>query len=212
MVTCVPSLTALAPGWNVTAMDDAAKYRWIAQNILPIEREVRSWLRARMRSLNAPDIDDVIQESYARLWTVEFAAITNPRAYFYQVARNLVLQRARRARVVPMELMGEIGDLGVISDEPGAERGLSARQELDRLMIVVSRLPPQCRRAFELRKFDGLSQREVAERMGVSEGTIEKHLAKALAFVLQETARSQVGPHERVAKTQSKHGAGHGDD
>jgi RNA polymerase sigma factor (sigma-70 family) len=193
-------------------MDEGAKHRWIAHNILPIEREVRSWLRTRTRSLSAPDIDDVIQEAYARLWTAEFAAITNPRAYFYQVARNLVHQRLRRARVVPMELMGEIDELGVISDEPGAERGLSARQELDRLISVVSRLPTQCRRAFELRKFDGLSQREVAQRMGVSEGTVEKHLAKALAFVLQETARPQERPHERVAKTPSKRGGGHGDD
>lgn len=193
-------------------MDESAKHRWIAQNILPVEREVRSWLRLRMRSLGAADIDDVIQESYARLWTVELAAVANPRAYFYQIVRNLVHQRARRARVVPMELMGEIGDLGVISDEPGPERDLSARQELERLMSIVNRLPPQCRKAFELRKFEGLSQREVAQRMGVSESTIEKHLTKALAFVLTETARAEVRVHDRVAKPQPKRDGGHGDD
>jgi RNA polymerase sigma-70 factor (ECF subfamily) len=193
-------------------MDESAKHRWIAQNILPIEREVRSWLRLRMRSLGGADIDDVIQEAYARLWTAELAAITNPRAYFYQITRNLVLQRARHARVVPMELMGEIGDLGVISDEPGPERDLSARQELDRLMSIVSRLPPQCRKAFELRKFEGLSQREVAQRMGVSEGTVEKHLAKALTFVLTETARADERAHDRVARSQAKREGGHGDD
>jgi RNA polymerase sigma factor (sigma-70 family) len=212
MVTADRGLTVAVGRCDHRVVDEGAKHRWVAHNILPIEREVRSWLRLRMRSLSAADIDDVIQESYARLWTLELSAIANPRAYFYQIARNLVHQRLRRARVVPMELMGEIDDLGVISDEPGPERGLSARQELDRLMSVVARLPPQCRRAFELRKFDGLSQREVAQRMGVSEGTVEKHLAKALAFVLQEIARLEERPHERVAKTKSKHGDGHGND
>jgi RNA polymerase sigma factor (sigma-70 family) len=169
-------------------MNDAAKYRWIAQNILALEGEVRNWLRAHVRSLGPADIDDIVQEAYAKLWTAELAAIVNPRAYFYRVVRNLVHMRARRARVVSMELMGEIDQLGIISDEPGPDRRFSARQELERLKAIVAELSPQCRKAFELRRFEGLSQRDVAQRMGVSEGTVEKHLAKALARILKATA------------------------
>lgn len=192
-------------------MDEAAKYRWIAQHILPLEAEVRLWLRAHMRSLTIADIDDLIQESYVRLWPAEFATIMNPRAYLYRTLRNLVYERARHARVVPMELMGEIDDLGVISDEPGAERRLSARQELDRLKRIVAELPPQCRKAFELRKFENLSQREIAARMGVSEGTVEKHLAKALSRLLEARAEGEGTAHDRAWKAQPKRNA-HGDD
>jgi RNA polymerase sigma-70 factor (ECF subfamily) len=194
------------------AMDEAAKYRWIGAHILPLEGEVRLWLRAHVRSLSAADIDDVIQESYARLWPAEFATIASPRAYFYRVVRNLVHELARHARVVPMELMGEIDALGVISDEPGPERRLSARQELDRLKSIVAELPPQCRKAFELRKFEGLSQRAIAARMGVSESTVEKHLAKALARLLEARAAGEGAAHDRASKPRRDRGSGHGED
>ena len=51
---------------------------------------------------------------------------------------------------------------------------------------VLSMLPPKCRQAFELRKFDGLSQREIAARMGISQSTVEKHLIKALRWVMSQ--------------------------
>jgi DNA-directed RNA polymerase specialized sigma24 family protein len=73
---------------------------------------------------------------------------------------------------------------------------------------VIARLPAQCRRAFELRTFDGLSQREIANAMGISEKTVEKHLAKALVRVMsgmEEASRamgtrfsaSKAGRHDR---------------
>lgn len=184
-------------------MNESAKYRWIAQNVLPLESEIRGWLRLHVRSLSAADVDDLVQEAYARMWGAEFTAIANPRAYFYGVIRNQLRQGARRARVVKMELMGEIDDLGIISDEPGPERRLSARQELERLKSIVAELSPQCRKAFELRKFEGLSQRDVAARMGVTESTVEKHLAKALTTILEATA-GQAGDVGRDGAAQKK--------
>lgn len=165
-------------------MNDAAKDRWIASNILPHEAEVRAWLVRHVRTLSAADVDDLIQESYARLWTSDLSSIDNSRAYFFSVIRNLVFEQARRARIVPMERMGEIESLRIISEAPGPEQSVGARQELERLRAVLADLPPQCRRTFELRKFNGLSIRETAAEMGVSEGTVEKHLTKAFARIL----------------------------
>lgn len=169
-----------APG-----MEGNERLRWIAGHILPLEPELRGWLRAHARTLNAADVDDLIQEAYARLWTAELQAVRQPRAYFYVVVRNLLAERARRARIVPMERMGEMEALRILSDEPGPERRVSARQELERLLRAVGELPAQCRRAFELCKFDGLSQRQIAAAMGIAEKTVEKHLAKALMRVGQ---------------------------
>ncbi len=165
--------------------NDTTRLRWIATHILPLEHEVRGWLAAHARSLSQSDIDDVIQEAYARIWKTGCERITEPRAYLYTTVRNLLAEQARRARVVPMERMGEIDSLRIISDEPGPERRESARQELVRLMAAVAELPPQCRQAFELRKFKELSQREIAAAMGIAEKTVEKHLAKALTRITQ---------------------------
>lgn len=167
-------------------MDFLARKRWIASHILPLEAQARRWLTQHVRSLSVSDADDLIQESYYRIWTTaDLGAIQAPAAYLYVVLRNLLLQQSRHAKIVPMERMGEIDELSIPSDEPGPDRKISARQELERLSRIVDALPDQCRRVFELRKVHGLSQREVAGQLGISERTVEKHLAKALGRVMQ---------------------------
>ncbi len=194
-------------------MDTAARHRWIAAHILPHEAEVRGWLRRHVGTLSAADIDDLIQEAYARIWPAKFAAITQGRAYFFTTVRHLVQEQARRARIVPMERLGEIDALRIISEEPEPERKVGARQELGRLRDIVADLPAQCRRAFELRKFEELSQRAIAERMGISEKTVENHLTRALARVLDALA---AGPGEqgraREAPGTRANDANHGND
>ena len=165
-------------------MDDLARHHWLATHILPLERQARRWLSRHVRSLSKADADDLLQESYSRLWGAEIGTVSNPRAYFYMSLRNLLLERARHSKVVPMERMGEIEQLRIPSEEPGPERRIAARQELERLHALVSLLPTQCRRVFELRKLEGLSQQEVAAVLGISERTVEKHLAKALSRIL----------------------------
>ena len=165
-------------------MDDPSRHRWVATYILPHEGEVRGWLRRHVRTLNGHDVDDLMQEAYARLWTAEYSKITNGRSYLFAVIRNLLLEQARHARIVPMERLGEIEALLIPSEEPGPDRRVNARQELERLERIVAGLPEQCRRAFQLKKFQNLSQREIALEMDISEKTVEKHLAVALDRVL----------------------------
>jgi RNA polymerase sigma factor (sigma-70 family) len=166
-------------------MDEQARCDWIGAHILPHEGEVRGWLRRCVSTLPSEDVDDVLQEAYARIWSgsTDFRQIRNGRAYFFTVVRNLLSEQARRACVVPMERLGEIESSYIISNEPGPERQSSARQALERVLRIIAELPPRCRRAFELQKFGGLSQREIARNMKISEKTVELHLAKALARV-----------------------------
>lgn len=167
------------------ALDDYARDQWIATHILPHEGEVRAWVRRHVHGLVASDVDDLVQDAYARLWTVDFRRIANGRSYLFAVIRNLLLEQSRRARIVPMERIGEVEALRIPSEEPGPDRRVSARQELDRLERVVARLPKRCRRAFELQKFQGFSQREIASRMSITEKTVERHLALALSRVTE---------------------------
>jgi RNA polymerase sigma factor (sigma-70 family) len=164
-------------------MGDLARYRWIAANILPHEPELRGWLRRRLGGFYENDVDDLVQEAFSRIWGADFAFIRNGRAYLFATVRHLLGEYARRSRIVPIELLGEIDSLSLISEEPGPERLVGARQELDRLQTIVALLPPQCRRVFELRKFEGLSHREVAEEMRLNEKTVENHLTRALARI-----------------------------
>ncbi|MBL8272154.1 RNA polymerase sigma factor [Steroidobacter sp.] len=178
-------------------MIDRTRRKWVATQILPHEAEVRGWLRRHLHSLRSHDIDDLIQETYARLLAADIASVANGRSYVFSVVRHLLHRQLRRARIVPMERLGEIDALRLPSDELSPERKVSARQELERLERIVYAMPTQARRAFQLQKFHGLTQRQIAEEMHISEKTVEKHLAVALSRVLagfvEETSTGSAG-------------------
>jgi RNA polymerase sigma-70 factor (ECF subfamily) len=157
---------------------------WVAACILPHEAELRRWLRRHVHTVGSGDTDDLIQETYSRLRLVDFERVANGRRYLFTVARTLLVEQARRARIAPMERMDEIEALRIPSEEPSPEHNVGARQDLERFEQIVASLPEQCRCAFTLQKLRGLSQREIAAVMNITEKTVEKHLATALAHVL----------------------------
>jgi RNA polymerase sigma-70 factor (ECF subfamily) len=160
-------------------LDDENRYRWLATHVFPCEGEVRLWLQKHVRTLRTTDHDDVIQEAYARMWEVDPTRIANARGYFYTIVRNLLLEHARRARIVPMERMTEIEALRLVSDDPGPEQRVTARQELENLCQIIASLPAKCRKIFKLRSFEGYSRRQIAQQLGISERTVETHLYRA---------------------------------
>lgn len=164
-------------------MENLSHYRWITAHILPHEPELRGWLRQRLGPFVMNDIDDVVQEVFARILMADFSRVRNGRAYLFATARHLLGEYARRGGIVRIELLAEIDSLNLVSDEPGPELRVSAWQELAMLQAIVAALPVQCRRVFELLKFEGLSHREVAQRMGLREKTVENHLTRALARI-----------------------------
>src|SRR3546814_6660918 len=86
--------------------------------------------------------------------------------------------RLRRQRIVSIESVTEIESLNIVGDEPSPERVAGGRRELDRVRRLIEGLPDRCRRIFELRKVEGLPQREVAARLGVTEHVVENDVTK----------------------------------
>ncbi len=165
-------------------MEDLTRHRWIADHILPWEAEVRRWLGRYTRSLDADDIDDLIQESYARLWSTDFSRIRDGRTFLYSVVRNALQDQLRRARVVQIECVAEIEALE-IGEVPGPERLVSAHQQFEQLVRALKKLTPQRRAVYQLRKFEGLSVREIAQKLGLAEKTVENLLRLAQAQLMQ---------------------------
>ena len=114
-----------------------------------------------------------------------FDDVVSGRAWFFAVARNIVLKQMRRDRIVRIDAVAEIDALGIVDYEPSAERAVSGRQELARVQRLIEALPERCRLIFTMRKIDGLPQKEIAARLRVSENIVEKEAAKGLRLVLQ---------------------------
>lgn len=157
---------------------------WLAEHVLPHEAALRGWLRGRL-ALAAQDVDDIVQESYATIAALDDVShVRDPRGYLYTVARSLVLQHLRRAQIVAFETIAEFDAMPVAGAEPPPEQVASARQQLGRLRELLRALPLRAREAFLLRRVEGLSQREIAQRLGISENTVEKHVGKALRMLM----------------------------
>lgn len=166
-----------------------AKLDWFRTTILPHEAA----LRARLRRLlpNSSEVDDIVSEAMTRIFAVEdFERITNGSGYVFTIARNIMIDEARRAKVVSYEA---IADLDILADNLSAEHKLQARDELRRLEALIETLPIQSRRAFILRRVHGKGVKEIAEEMGLSVSTVDKHIARAALKVMRA-----IGEHEEL--------------
>src|SRR3546814_4497698 len=92
--------------------------------------------------------------------------------------------------------------LDIVGDEPSPGRIAAGRRELDRVRRLIEGLPVRCRRIFELRKIEGLSQREVAQRLGVAEHVVENDVTKGLKLILQELAEGEQAADRRLTSTE----------
>ncbi|HET9048124.1 MAG TPA: RNA polymerase sigma factor [Chiayiivirga sp.] len=130
---------------------------------------------------NRDDTDEVLQESFLKAFAVELERpIAQPKSFLFQIARNEALTRLRRQSLRIMECIDDAESLmPQDADDPVADLA-EHRQLLGLLHEAIAQLPPQCRRAFLLRKVHGLSYKEIARAMGISPSTVEKHLALAL--------------------------------
>jgi RNA polymerase sigma factor (sigma-70 family) len=161
---------------------------WFVREVLPHEPALMRYLARAWP--NAGDIQDIRHDAYVRiLEAAHRLRPTAPKSLLFTTARNLMIDRARRNRIVPIDLRADLDSLNVLVDEVTPERQASIREQLAGVTRAFNRLPPKCREALWLRRVENLSQREIAAKLGVGESTVEKHLARAarlLAGLLAE--------------------------
>jgi len=150
--------------------------------------------RAISRLVPPHDIEDIVQETYVRVCRfnsklgserrssqAEQEVIREPRALMVRVARNIALDHIKRGDVRLTDPLDEDlianADLGSCQEDQTYLQAASD-EEFSRFCEAVRQLPQQCRRVFVLKKVYGYSQQEIAAALGLSESTVEKHIAK----------------------------------
>ena len=155
---------------------------WFVREVLPLEAQLTQFLRHNWR--NRSDIADLLQEIYLRVFdAAQRERPENTRAFVFATAQNLIIDRVRREKIVPIEAVAEMDQLLVPADDPSPDHAVIARDELRRVQGALDHLPARCREALVMKQVNGLSRREIAHRMGISEKTVKWYLADGLRLL-----------------------------
>ncbi|MCG8581625.1 MAG: RNA polymerase sigma-70 factor [Bacteroidales bacterium] len=139
-----------------------------------------------------PDADmasNLVQEAFLKLWekrqNIKLGTFLN--AYLYKSVRNLCLNYLRHLKVQD-KYVGNVQQIQLNYEalkDKSAERLLEG-EIMERIQQAVEKMTPQCRRVFELSRFEGKSYKEIAREIGIAEKTVENQMGKALKVARAE--------------------------
>jgi len=161
-------------------VNDKSTTAWLSM-VLAHERDLRAFLSHCLPQRD--DVSDVVQETYTRLLALSperRKAVRSWRAFLFTTARNVAMDHLRWPASVSLDALPEIDGADVVTqggEEQTPDEIVNLTQEQDLLARVIASLPEKCREVLTLRKIHGLSQKEIAQRLGIAEHTVEKHIS-----------------------------------
>jgi RNA polymerase sigma factor (sigma-70 family) len=159
-------------------MVSATGASWFAKEVHAHDQRLKAYLRGVFPGVH--DVDDLVQESYVRVWLRHTRQpIESARAFLFKVARHLALNSLRHQRASPFTAVTEFAASRVVEDRPGPADQACTHEELDLLFAAIDALPARCREVYILRKLRNLSQKQIAQQLGISEQTVETQIVRA---------------------------------
>lgn len=152
------------------------------------------------------DIEDVAQEAYLRAYLSERREpIERPKPFLFRVAKNLALTRLSRQSKLITEYIEEADANLVIGSVAGIDEELELQERLGLYCEAIASLPEKCRQVVLLRKVQGLTHKDIGERMNLSISSVEKYLRQGI-LACQAYLRVHEGLPAR--ETRAKRGKG----
>lgn len=132
--------------------------QWFDDNVHVHDIALKSYLRQSFPAARH-EIDDIVQESYLRVWRAhEAQPLTTAKAFLFKVARNVTLDFLRRRRVSPVEASGDSCVELVMEEKLGVVETVTREERVRALVNALADLSPRAREVVVLRNFRGLSQ------------------------------------------------------
>jgi RNA polymerase sigma-70 factor (ECF subfamily) len=165
------------PQNRVAAMEEVRA--WFIREVLPLEPALMQYLRRNWRRRD--DIADLRNDIYVQVFEAALKKLPEkPQQFVVTTARNLLIDRLRRERIVAMEAMADLDALEGAADTPGPERVAIARDELRLLQRAMERLPRRTQEIIVMRRVEGLSRAEISVRLGISQETVSAHVTDGM--------------------------------
>jgi RNA polymerase sigma-70 factor (ECF subfamily) len=153
--------------------------RWFAEEVQPHDASLRFYVRGAFPGVR--DVDDVVQESYLRIWRARTSRqIRATKSFLFQTARNLAIDFLRRQRISPLVGVPDLATLPALDAGRDGAEAAATRDELAVLAEAIHALPSRCRQVMILRQIEGVSQKEIAARLDLSELTVQTHVVHGL--------------------------------
>lgn len=170
---------------------------WFVEEVLPLELLLMQYLRRNWQDRS--DLEDIRQEVYIRVFrAARERTPKSARNFLFTTARNHLIDLARRSNIVPIEAVVDFESAAVEPEALSPDSTLAARQDLYRLQEALDKLPPRHREAVVLARIEGLSGKEIATRMGITEGAVSQHLKQGLYALTDHYLRQQTDPRRRI--------------
>lgn len=134
----------------------------------------------KRRSSSMEDAADLAQDTFVRLSSTDFRHIRKPESFLFTTALNLLRDHARSAQARNAAFTLPVEEIQLACPAPQAERVLDGEQRMQALEAALRELGPKCRAVFVLFHFDGLSQRDIADRLRISVSMVEKYVKQAV--------------------------------
>ena len=139
------------------------------------EELIGTWTR-RLR--NRQQAEDLAHDTFVRVLEARSTEVEQPRAYLHQTARNIAVDAHRREDRREALGLEAFEQSAPHSGDP--EHFMHAIQLADSIERALAELPLNCRRIFIWQKIEGLTQQEIAERLGLSKNMVEKYMIRTL--------------------------------
>lgn len=125
--------------------------------------------------------EEVVQETWLRIQRLSKPTeVEHPRAYLFRMATNLAVDHLRSEKARARHISAVLVPEDIPNGMPLPDTVIDYQQRLAILRKAVDELPPRCREAFMLHKFEDLSHAQIASRMGISRNMVEKHIIRGL--------------------------------
>lgn len=135
---------------------------------------------------DADEAEEMVQAVFLTVWERRDSLLitTSLKAYLYRSVHNRCLNRLKQISVQTGHRQQAASELYANHTSP-AQTVLN--DELtERLRVAIGRLPEQCRRIFEMSRFEELRYGEIADRLDLSIKTVENQIGKALRILRTE--------------------------
>ncbi|MDO8932339.1 MAG: sigma-70 family RNA polymerase sigma factor [Rhodocyclaceae bacterium] len=141
------------------------------------------------RRVGSQDAEDIVQDTWLNLHQHgNPESWREPRAIAFATAGNLTVDAWRRQQVRKDLFDAADADFEPICPQPCHETVIDARRQVERLANALDDLPAACRNAFLLNRLEGLTHAQIADRLGVSTKTVQRHIERALSHCLARLA------------------------